>query len=524
MTTPVQLYEKQIKSFTKAVVNRRFIDLSHAGTGKTPPACCLTGFAIQGKPTRLGESETSTSIPFNLTEQEFSAKKVIGGPVTGRAIWIQPSSLMEKNRKELLMWNTFLNQDQVKVIKGTAIQKKKIALDPSVAIWVMTAEAFAAQYAGMIKKFPDIIQIVCDEPHLYYRGFNSKRTQFFVKHVPDSVRVHFLTATPTPRGKLTSAYIYCHMIQKSYYGCYDWFINTHADLDDYNNPTEWKNHETLWRFLENYSICWTAKDMYGDVDEYIVRDILTMHPKVEEAYRNFEAQGIADIQGAVLTATSGGVESLRVRQMLAHPHKISLPVEWDFSGQVIRREQFSLFEGITPKLERLLEYAEEGKPLIIFGSFTAEIEAIAEALQKKHYKVGVIHGGVSQGMRNLIDGSFRNGDLEILVCSAATAGVGYNWGQVDTVIFHSLNYGDDEFLQAIARAKRGVRANPLRIVLLEYEDSIDQLIMWAVHHNSKSSNASNKNNPVIYFPSAKAAKDKLDSLGISMNYLDDVQK
>src|SRR5690606_40315598 len=64
-------------------------------------------------------------------------------------------------------------------------------------------------YDWMLAEFPDIVQIVCDEPHLYYRGFNSKRTQFFANKIPNRVRVHFLTATPTPRGKLTSAYIYC---------------------------------------------------------------------------------------------------------------------------------------------------------------------------------------------------------------------------------------------------------------------------------------------------------------------------
>src|SRR5690606_21217743 len=103
----LQLKPKQITSFGKAIANKRFIDLSHAGTGKTAPACCLTGFAIQGTPTHPGEAETSTSIPFRLTEFPKSAKKAIGGNITGRAIWIQPSSLMEKNRKELLMWNSF---------------------------------------------------------------------------------------------------------------------------------------------------------------------------------------------------------------------------------------------------------------------------------------------------------------------------------------------------------------------------------------------------------------------------------
>lgn len=515
----LQLRPKQITSFGKAIANKRFIDLSHAGTGKTAPACCLTGFAIQGTPTHPGEVETSTSIPFRLTEFPKSAKKTIGGTLTGRAIWIQPSSLMEKNRKELLMWNSFLTQDQVKVVKGTAIQKKKICLDPSVAIWVMTAEGFAKHYAWMLAEFPDIVQIVCDEPHLYYRGFNSKRTQFFANTVPKHVRIHFLTATPTPRGKLTSAYIYCHMIQKDYYGCYDWFVNTHALLDDYGNPSVWINHDTLWKFLENYSICWTAKDMYGEVDEFIVRDVVPMHPQVEEKYRNFESQGIADIEGAVISATSGGVDSLRVRQMLAHPHKISLPIEWDHRGEVLRKQEYSLFEGITPKLERIVEYAEEGQPIIIFGSFTAEIEAIADTLRKKDFKVGVIHGQVSQSGRNTVDEKFRAGELDAVVCSAATAGIGLNWGHVDTVIFHSLNYGDDEFLQAVARAKRGIRTNPLRIVLLEYEDSIDQLIMWAVHHNSKSSHSSNKNNPIIYFPEVKTSTDKLGPLGLSMDYI-----
>lgn len=517
--TNIALKPKQIQSFGKAVANKRFIDLSHAGTGKTPPACCLTGFVIKGQIIHAGEAATSTSIPFHLTDKPNSAKNIIGGGVNARAIWIQPSSLMEKNRKELLMWNPFLTQDQVKVVKGTALQKSRITEDPNVAVWVMTAEAFAKHYKKMKADFADIIQIVCDEPHLYYRGFKSQRTQFFANNVPNHVRIHFLTATPTPRGKLTSAYIYCHMIQKSYYGCYDWFVNTHAILDDYGNASEWVNHDVLWKFLENYSICWTAKEMYGEVDEYIVRDVLSLHPKVEEAYRGFEAQGIADIEGAVLTASSGGVESLRVRQMLAHPHAISLPIKWDHNGEAIQKQEFVLFDGITPKLERIQEYAEEGKPLIIFGSFTAEIKKIAEVLQKGGFKVGVIHGQVSQQERNKIDVSFQQGHLDIVVCSAATAGVGFNWGHVDTVIFHSLNYGDDEFLQAVARAKRGIRANPLRVVLLEYEDTIDQVIMWAVHHNSKSSHNSNKNNPIIYFPQAQSSVDKLGALGLSMDYI-----
>lgn len=494
------LREKQITTFKKGLMNKRFLDRSHAGTGKTAPACCLTGFIICSKPVDEHPSKTINAISTVFTTAEHSIFRLSNGEYSSRAIWIQPMSLMEKNRQELLMWNPNFKPHHVKVIKGTPTKKKALALDADTLIWVMTAEAFKAYYLDMIAKFPDIFQIMCDEPHLYYRGFKSARTQFFVNNVESHVRVHFLTATPTPRGKLSSAYIYCHMIQRDYYGCYEWFLNTHAYLDDYGNPSEWKNHDRLWKFLSNYSICWTSKDMYGDVDEVIIRDVVEMHPKVMTTYRGFEAAGVAELQGYILEAKGGGVETLRCRQILNHPHKIKIPVRWDEKGEPEEWAESAVFDGITPKLERILEYAEAGEPLIIFGSFRSEIEIIAETLRKNKFRVGVINGDVSQLGRVKVDQDFQAGKLDVVVCSAATAGIGLNWGHVNTVIFHSLNYGDDEFLQAIARAKRGVRSETLKIVLLEYENSIDQPVMWAVHHNSRNSHLSNADNPIIYFP------------------------
>lgn len=496
----MQLYEKQIKTFQKAYMNKRFLDRSHAGSGKTAPICCLTGFLIGSKPVDIHPSKTINQIPLSLTQGTHSITQVTGGKYNCRAIWIQPSSLMEKNREELLAWNPTWQPHHVKVITGTAAKKKKLALDEDTLVWVMTAEAFKSYYLDMKAKFPDIFQIVCDEPHLYYRGFSSARTKFFVNNLEPHARLHFMTATPTPRGKLSSAYIYCHMIQRDYYGCYDWFINTHADLDEYGNPQNWKNHGKLWAFLDNYSICWTSKDMYGDIDEIIIRDVVKLNPPIEGVYREFELGGIADLQGSVLSATSGGVESLRCRQILCHPHAIRIPCAWGDDGKPTEYSTGTVFDEITPKLERIVEYAEAGEPLIIFGSFTAEIEMIAATLRRRKVRVGVIHGGVMQLQRVKIDQDFQAGKLDVVVCSAATAGVGFNWGHVNTVIFHSLNYGDDEFLQAIARAKRGVRTELLKIILLEYENTIDQPVMWAVHHNSRNSHLTNPDNPIIYFP------------------------
>lgn len=502
---------KQIITFQKLMSNHRFLDRSQAGAGKTCPACCYTGFLIKQSPETLIElsksPQTNKSLQPSSFLQSHSMRIVTQGRLNARAIWIQPTSLMSKNRDELLMWNSHLNGSEVKILKGTAAQKEEIVYDSTTAIWLMTAEAYSKYSSTMYKRYPDIALVVCDEPHMYYRGWTSKRTQDFVNNTPDHVRMEFMTATQTPRGKLTAAYIYCHMIQRDYYQSYDFFKHKHAIMDDYGNPTLWMNHNVLQKFLDNYSIGWTSKEMHGDMEEFVIREVCPLPEKMQKTYRGFEDLGVAEFEDVIMEGKSSGSNVMRLRQILAHPNKLKLPVDWDNKGNPIAFKDVEVMKGTTPKIDKIMQYAEEGEPIIVFATFAFEIEAIAAALQAKKYKVGVINGSVSLPKRNKIDQEFRNGDLDIIVASAATAGVGFNWGHVNTIIFHSLNYGDDEYLQAVARAKRGVRTQALRIVLLEYENTLDQYITWAIHFNSKNSNGANKDNPIIYFPKLEKEKN-----------------
>lgn len=412
---------------------------------------------------------------------------------------------------EILKWNKgILTPNQVQIVAGTKDKKLKISLDPNAKVWLFTAEGYAAHIHQMQKTFDNIKEIFCDEPHLYYRGWKSKRTQSFVNSLTPDMGVKFLTATPTPRGKLSAAYIYCHVIQRDYYHNYDFFLRQHAILNDWGQPEIWLNHEVLWKFLDNYSICHSYEAVHGKTEKFMIRDVVELEGEQQKFYRRFETEGIADIENIIMTGSNGGVASLRTRQILNHPHSIKLPVSWDNLGEPDGWDTVSVIplEKVTPKMERILEYAEEGEPLTIFATFDSEIRYIEFHLKKAGYRVGVINGTVPQVKRALIDEAYQAGELDIVVASAATAGVGFNWGHVNTCIFHSLNYGDDELVQAIARQTRGIRTKPLRIVLLEYANTIDQYVMWAIHHNSKSSHASNANNPIIYFPRPTVVEDE----------------
>jgi hypothetical protein len=468
----LQLRPEQAETVRKFVTYPRWLDRSHAGTGKTPPACVYSLYVV----TKM--------------------QKI--------CIWLQPTSLLKKNLGELLAW-TGLSKDQIKVVEGTPAAKRDILLDPNVKIFLMTADAFKTYGYPRFKSCAHLVgAIICDEPHNYFRGYTSQRTQAFDTFCHENKKLHvkFLTATPTPYGKLTSAYIYCRTFKHDYYHTYRYFKMVHEVLNEDGDVIGWQDHQVLEALMSAYSHCNTVKDVYGEVDEYIHREQIELEGKHKEIYLKFEDAGLLELQTAISKdiEVSGG-NTLRCRQILNHPHRMAIPNKWDDAGNPIGYETHNLL-GTKPtgKDLKIKEYLEEGEPVIIFAPFQHEHEHLLEVVTKGGYKGAIINGTIPKNQRDKVDADFRAGLLDCVIASPKTAGVGYNWGHVNTVIFHSMDYGDDDFTQAIARAKRGIRTETLRIILLEYVDTIEQLMLVKVHRNSVSSNKISKENPVINFP------------------------
>ena len=471
----MMLREAQKQTLTRLIHTKRMLDRSQAGTGKTAPACVYTRYVV--------------------------------AHLNKRVIWIQPTSLINKNQSELIAW-TGLQEFQVVKLVGTRAKKLEILKDNRIKVLLCTAEAFADY---VLTTWPDlngseVFALICDEPHMYYRGYTSKRTQKFdtvCQRRPD-LEVKFLTATPTPYGKLSSAYIYCRVIEPMFYKTYQFFLGTHAILDNFGSTTGWCNHQMLNDLLARNSICHTAREVYGQIEEYIVRDTVNLTGQHEVVYRQFEEMGVLELQESIDMGSAPAQATLRCRQILNHPHNIQIPIGWDASGQAVEFEQLNLIgKKATAKEERLAIYLAEGNPVAIFAPFVFEQERIKSYLESLGFRGGLINGSVSAVERNRVDTEFRAGNLDFVVASPKTAGIGFNWQHLDTIIFHSMDYGDDDFIQAVARAKRGVRENPLRIIILEYRDTIEQLMLVKVRANSISSHKANTETPVLDFPKMK---------------------
>lgn len=471
MEAGLALTSKQVEDLTKFIQYERFLNSSHCGTGKTPIACVYT-------------------------EYEVNTNK-------NTVVWIQPTSLIGKNVEEILRWCD-IKSYHLGIVEGTKKAKLELCNTNHIKVFFTTADAWASEYGNLIRKNYNPKVLICDEPQMYYRNWLSKRTQVFAGTLKPYTKVKFLTATPTPHGNLAAAYIYCHVIQQDYYKHYKYFMQIHAIYDEFGKICAWEQHETLKALLDFYSVTRTTKETYGEQEKHIVRKLVPMCKAQHELYTKFEATGVMDIKKSIMSDKNAESQTtLRLRQILNSPHKIKLPIAWNDKGEPTDYEIASVIENneeLTNKEKDLLAYLNEGEPLAIFGVFENELKHIHHVLTKAGFKGELINGSVSGSKRSQIDTAFQAGELDYVTCSVKTAGMGYNWGFLNTIIFHSMDYGDDEFVQACHRAIRGKRTQTLRVILLEYVNSIEPLILWKVHQKSKNTNKIKPEMEIIRFP------------------------
>jgi hypothetical protein len=429
-----------------AASRNRSANLSEPGTGKTPTAAFLTEWHVRS--------------------------------LNHKVIWVQPNSLRRKNRAEILKFTT-LESHEVEIFdkaSETLGKRKRLGVpncDPesgyinyiassTAKVFVVGYKFFARFWEQLIEHHPDLQLLIGDEPHLpggwCTHDSASTRAMFdFLKHAE-----YFYPMTGSLiKGKLSNAYPIIQAIEPRFYGSYNGFIRQHAGfVDDYGRVLHWVNEEKVTKILQGISVRHTFEEVYGKQARIHETELVEMGPKMAAAYQEFAEMAVLELEESFLDGSSPGVAAIRARQILAHP------------------ETFGLCDGeVSGKDERLAIHAAdhiEDGGLLVFAALIPEVERSAQVLRDVGLRVGVIHGGVSPDKRSDIDEAYQAGLLDAVCATTDTAGVGYNWQRTTTIVIPSLGYGDDSLEQAIRRGERELREHPLRIIQLQYEDSIDQ--------------------------------------------------
>lgn len=411
-----------------------------------------------------------------------------------RSAWAMPLGLLEKNVVELLEFTDFKRED-IMIVAGTAAQRaKQMASDAK--IFLMGFDCFSTNWEQLLTAHPDINALLVDEIHMGYGGDGSGRTQNLYKAME---RIeYFLPMTGTLiNGRLSSAYPVIHITDPSLYPSYETFLSIHSVVDAYGKIVAWTRPKPIAAFLRKYMIRHTFEEIYGAEAKVVINEQCQMDPEQRKAYDEFEETALLELEESWLEGSLPGVHLIRCRQIMEHPQTFGAPLD------KIK---------MTGKEKRLLVHLENakqsGKPLLIFSALVPQQLRLVEICEKMGFRVGLINGTVSAKKRGQIDQAFRDGELDIVIASPATAAVGFNWGHLDTIIFMSIDFMDSSFVQGYRRAMRGVRQSHLLIYVLEYENSVDQKIFKIVETKSAMANEVDGTQQLVKISSAstKAAK------------------
>jgi len=431
--------------------NPRSIDMSEAGTGKTPVMCLWIYAQTQG----------------------------------GRVIWAMPKSLLAKNYEELLLWSN-LTPEEITLVDGTKPQREKQIARKSTKVFIMGFDAFANNWEYMRSLYPNLVHLCIDEAH---KGFSThgerdyrnpnkfygpRRTVMMYEYLRKGGC--FLPATGTIlNGRLSSCYPFISRIESRYYGTYKKFLEWHAILDDYNKPAFWKNHERLSILLNRHGKRITFEDAYGKENKEIFTIPCIMSTKQKKHYKEIEDRAITELDSGDLLEAKGGAMAIRkCLEIMQIPESLGIN-EGD--------------EGKLAQLTNLLEDAkQENSPVLIFETVKAAQYKWCDAAKELGFNAAVMNGEVTGDNRQWMDKDFREGKIDVLVCSPDVAGVGFNWQHVNMILFMTLDWQDTTFIQNYRRALRGVRETMLKLYILMYRASIDGRIAQKINAKSYDRN------------------------------------
>lgn len=207
----------------------------------------------------------------------------------------------------------------------------------------------------------------------------------------------------------------------------------------------------------------------GRLIDYVKQGVVSLHACevciLDEADRMFDLGFIKDLrylmrklprlderQTLLFSATlSHRVLELAYEHM-NEPEKVLIETETITAARVRQLLYFPAMEEKLPLLISLLSRTEDGR-CMVFVNTKVWVERVARALEKAHYRVGVLSGDVPQKRRQSLLAKFQRGELEILVATDVAAR-GLHIDGVSHVYNFDLPFDAPDYVHRIGRTAR----------------------------------------------------------------------
>ena len=177
-----------------------------------------------------------------------------------------------------------------------------------------------------------------------------------------------------------------------------------------------------------------------------------------KAYKQMEADLIAEVKAGVCVATNALVRVLRMLQILTG----YVQVERD-------NEKFAHQLKENPRLQRLKELLEEITPahkVIVWCNFQANYASIRDLCDELNVEYAEIHG--EKGEHRKEEMRFQNDPkCRVMIANPQAGGVAINLTEASYAIYYSRGYSLGDRLQSEARCHRGGSEKHQKITLID---------------------------------------------------------
>lgn len=423
----VSLYPHQMDNLARSIRQPRFLNCDDPGTGKTPPSCLKIWYAWHD----LGL----------------------------RTWWQMPTTLQQKNLDELYRWSEFAPGDCIIYTGNEDLTNVKVVI---------------SSFARFRKCWNDgwpLGQVVIDEPQLGYKTFGSATVNALLEAMLGRENRHLLIMSGSLiAGRLDAAYPMLACCAPWLYSSYPNFIAEHSYEDLFTGKRHWINHDLLRRRIAKFATFRSYSELHPG-EQYVIEPVewVDMSKRHLAKYRELEKEAMLELDDRWLEAEQPGVHALRADQILAHPNELILDTG---TYNLIGHEEPGKDEHLRI---HFMDHLRQGTRVAVFCRFVPEVRRVARLAESCGLRVGAICESVPVAKRPELDRMFREHQLDVMVATAATAGVGLNWPFLDHIIFATVDYADDHYKQAIFRALRGDRSKPVRVTTLAYRKAAVEL-------------------------------------------------
>ena len=202
-------------------------------------------------------------------------------------------------------------------------------------------------------------------------------------------------------------------------------------------------------------------------DEFIELD---MCAKAMKAYREVEADSIAQVQSGVITAANGLVKLLRLMQIASG---VAVTEELDELGEVVGRTEEIVDTAKQDYLADVFEGAPT-KPVVVFCRFRAELAAVHAAAEK----AGVGSLELSGSRDELAE--WQAGGHPVLAVQLGAGAEGVNLTRASHCVFMSTGLSLGVIRQARKRTHRPGQKKPTLHTYLISRGTVDQTLIKAL--------------------------------------------